>query len=178
MSDPTVIKSRLTPASITSERTSRPSRPESTSQLPGTFFTSPGFILGIVIVELMYGFVLFIALSGSRKAPPARPPRAMMELALLIATRGMPSPPLRSAVEVPKEKEKEKEADRPTPIKEEATKSGKSTSRQPKEADTQNKSEAPMIWEPPGDISRLVAVEARDDPKAGDARSSCGIRSR
>ena len=78
MSDPTVIKSRLTPASITSERTSRPSRPESTSQLPGTFFTSPGFILGIVIVELMYGFVLFIALSGSRKRPPARPPRAMM----------------------------------------------------------------------------------------------------
>ena len=149
MSDPTVIKSRLTPASITSERTSRPSRPESTSQLPGTFFTSPGFILGIVIVELMYGFVLFIALSGSRKAPPRETTSSNDELALLIATKGMPSPPLRSAVEVPKEKEKEKEkADRPTPIKEEATKSGKSTSRQPKEADTQNKSEAPMIWEP------------------------------
>ena len=149
MSDPTVIKSRLTPASITSERTSRPSRPESTSQLPGTFFTSPGFILGIVIVELMYGFVLFIALSGSRKAPPRETTSSNDELALLIATKGMPSPPLRSAVEVPKEKEKEKEgADRPTPIKEEATKSGKSKSRQPKEADTQNKSEAPMIWEP------------------------------
>ncbi|MBV8610322.1 MAG: hypothetical protein JO034_23045, partial [Singulisphaera sp.] len=70
MPDPTVIKSRPTPAAIIPRRRSRPSRPESMSQLPGTFFTSPGFILGIVIVELVYGIVLFIALSGPRKAPP------------------------------------------------------------------------------------------------------------
>jgi regulation of enolase protein 1 (concanavalin A-like superfamily) len=150
VSDPTVIKSRLTPASNLSERTSRPSRPESTSQLPGTFFTSPGFILGIVIVELVYGFVLFIALSGSRKAPPREITSSDDELALQIAAKGMPIPPPRLAVEVPKEKEKakEKEADRPTPIKEEATQSGESKSRQPKEADTQTKSEAPKVSEP------------------------------
>ena len=123
------------------------------SQLPGTFFTSPGFILGIVIVELVYGIVLFIALSGPRKAPPREITSSDDGLALLIAAKGMPSPPPRAAVEVPKEKEtekdQEKEADRPLPIKEEATiNSGKIKSRTPKGADTETKREAPRLSEP------------------------------
>jgi len=84
VSDSALIKSRLNASQVTKSRLSAsqltssippplPSRPQTLSELPGTLFTSPGFILGLAGLELVYGFVLFIAVSNSKRQQVIEP---------------------------------------------------------------------------------------------------------
>src|SRR3954453_13522805 len=62
--------------------------PQLLAQLPGSLFNSPGFIMGIVAFEILYGLFLFAVMSSSRKdraaadlyaeAPATQPPRVAL----------------------------------------------------------------------------------------------------
>ncbi|MHC5536909.1 DUF1349 domain-containing protein [Singulisphaera rosea] len=43
--------------------------PQLLSEIPGSAFTSPGFIVGIIVAEFLYGLVFFAVMSGKKKAP-------------------------------------------------------------------------------------------------------------
>lgn len=57
------------PGSIAGEDKARPpgAPPQLLSEIPGSAFTSPGFIVGIIAVEFLYGLVLFAMMSGKKK---------------------------------------------------------------------------------------------------------------
>ncbi len=57
-------------------------RPALLAQLPGSLFCSPGFIVGIIVVEFLYGLVLFGVMSTKRPDPvpsPVHETRAAIE---------------------------------------------------------------------------------------------------
>ncbi len=136
MSDSSVVKSRLVP-SLTASASTRPhtSRPKSLSQLPGTFFTSPGFILGIVALEFLYGFVLCTAMSGSRRQQAREPSKDADLITLNLASQGRSNPTAKEQVGALTRKE----STPPTPKEEKAAKPKETNSPKPKASEVQAK---------------------------------------
>lgn len=61
-------KKRQTLSSIDDSKGRSPStQPQLLTQLPGSLFTSPGFIMGLIALEFLYGLFLFAVMSTSKR---------------------------------------------------------------------------------------------------------------
>jgi hypothetical protein len=140
-------------------------KPQLLTQLPGSLFTSPGFIMGLIAVEFLYGLFLFAVMSTSKRHRE----EARAAAAELHANAGPVEPPLAPKIEAEVKPEPVAEAE--PAAKPETTASTQEKPKVEPEASKAPPSDSPTVAltkppdEPPQSTNSKASQKSNNDKK-------------